>query len=320
MSKTIEETIKTILEFKDKSSNAKIEHPFSIIGPSGGENKLRVYAYGGLAGSIGIGKAGSSLCNRDYLQKYKGEFDIDEKKQIATWIKTSRSKNKEITGDWVCDVLGSQEYLKIVLKALKTKFSKNNGSDKERNIQMEILSHRNSNRRGWNIIDVETGITKQWVKKDNSMIETVKKPDFIVYNNIRREFGIIELKVDNENTENLGEHYTMFHAIYNDPAYFIEELSRRANIMSTYGLADNETYSDSKKIWFGFLFIGKGIVGAQNCIKKHLLNCVPIEQIENDCRFLYADTADDMEKRGLCYDRMTDINEFMSQNNENAYN
>ncbi len=74
--------IKNISEFEDESHNAKIKHPFSIIGPSGKNNCLRVYAYGGLVGSIGIGSKGCMLCNRDYLLKYDSAFDDNEKKNF----------------------------------------------------------------------------------------------------------------------------------------------------------------------------------------------------------------------------------------------
>lgn len=305
------EMINNITEFTDDSEGAKISHPFSIIGPSGGQNSLRVYSYGGAVGRIGLDDGGCSLCDRNYFLKYDDSFTDAEHSLVNAWMQNSRKKNKEITGKWVEDVLDSDDYLTVVLKALKQKFKKEDGSDKERNIQMEILSKGNKGRSTWDIIDVETAVTKEWVK-DSSMIINVKKPDFVVYDRHRKQFGIIELKVDNANAHNLGEHYAMFHALYEDPSHFVTEMIRRARIMADYGLVDYDPCDTVKKVWFGFLFVGKGIAGARACTEKYLLSGVPLNDIERDCRFLYTDTAAEVEDKGMCYENMMDINSFMN--------
>ena len=312
------EMIEKIKSYTDNSSSAKILHPFSIIGPSGKSNALRIYSYGGVAGEIGLGKAaGCTLCNRNYFINFGELLNDDERKLTSEWIKNSRKKDKEITGNWVEEVLDSEEYLNIVLKTIKQKFHKENDTEKERNIQMEILSGGNKRISNWEIVDVETGITKEWIE-NSSMIDTVKKPDFVVYDKSRHQFGIIELKFDNENTNNLEEHYSMFDAVYHDPDVFIAKICERAKIMSEYGLLDFDPNDVQRNVWFGFLFIGKGkdgkgIEGARQCINTYLLENISINEIEEDCRFLYADTVKQFERIGLCYENMQDIRAFMNR-------
>ena len=318
--KRILEMIDHITEFTDETEDAKIAHPFAVIGPSGSHNSLRVYSYGGAVGRIGLGSGGCSLCDRYYFSNYRNLYTDDERSLISNWIKNSKKKDNEITGKWVGGVLDSDDYLELVLKALKKKFQKVNKSkkeiqsEKERNIQMEILAKGNKGRSTWDIIDVETGVTRKWLK-DASQIKNVKKPDFVVYDRSRKQFGIIELKVNNDNTRNLGEHYSMFHALYEDPDYFVTEMAGRASIMADYGLVDFDPGDTVNKVWFGFLFVGGGIVGARDCIRKHLLNTVSLNDIERDCRFLYTDTAADVEDIGLCYECMPDIKTFMNDQN-----
>ncbi len=269
-----------------------------------------MYAYGGLAGRIGLGNAKCWLCNSNYFSKKRELFTPDEWILIDTWIK--KSTRKAVITDSE-NVLASDEYLKLVLRAIKPRFTKKDGTEMERSVQMnKILSAGNRSRCGWDIADVETGVTKDMLnKEDASKIKTVKKPDFVVYDRIRKQYGIIELKVDNESVKDLGEHYSVNQAIYKSPDKFIAEINRRAGIMADYNLLDKPC-ADPEKVWFGFLFVGGGIKKAKESINKHIK--VSLENIEPDCRFLYADTAEEVgqKEKGLRYDRMYDIKTFMS--------
>ncbi len=296
--------IKKITQFEDADDKS---HPFSVVGPdSSKKNRLRVYAYGGVAGRIGLENAGCWLCNSNYFSRKRELFTLDELRSVDEWM---NNKRKDVNSE---NVLTSDKYLKLVLRAIKQKFTRNDGSDKERSIQMKILSAGNRNRYGWDIADVETSVTRDMLnEEDASKIITVKKPDFVVYDRIRKQYGIIELKVDNKNVKNLGEHYSVNHAIYKSPDIFIAEMNRRAGIMADYNLLDKPC-ADPEKVWFGFLFVGGGIKKAKESINKYIK--VPLENIEPDCRFLYADTAEEVgqKEKGLRYDHMYDIKTFMS--------
>ena len=309
--------IKNITEFEDKSSDAKIEHPFSVIGPAGKENDvLRIYAYGGCVGKLKGGNASCELLNRGYFEKHGKDFSAKEKKLAEDWISDSKSKSGSITGKWCNDVIDSKEYLSMTLMTIKDKFQKNTGEDKERNIQMEILSkYINSNKR-WCIVDVETGITKD-ILPDSKVIKKVKKPDLVVFDKIRKQFGIIEMKAFNENVDNLYEHYQLFDEIYKEPETFIKELSRRADVMAEYGILDRLDYDINKTVWYGFLFVkGKdgspGLTGAQDLVKKYMPRENGAWDVCNDCRFLYIDEVSELKDTGLCYDEMFGIKDFLN--------
>lgn len=304
------EIIQNIQGYIDHSDNAELRCPFTIIGPSGSVNNLRIYVYGALVGTIAISESKDcTLLNRDYINNYNDALSEEEKERANQWIVDSRSKQGTITGKWCKDVIDTEEYLSISLKLVRSKFRKESGSIKERNIQSQIAKAytKSQTELDWCIVDIETGFTKQWIPKSKEIV-TVKKPDFVVYDCKRKEFGIIELKYENENTHNLSEHYKMFKEIYDVPGYFINELARRARVMQEFSLLNEniEVYEGSDKIWFGFLFVKGGKEKSQNLVRKFFDDtCI------EGCRFAYVDDISELDASGISYSCMKSMENFL---------
>ena len=303
-----------ITGFTDDTENARIQHPFSVIGPAGNDKDvLRIYAYGGCVGKLKGGNGHCELLDRDYFNNHGEAFSAEEKAIAEKWIGDSKSSKGTITGTWCDEVVDSSIYLKMSLKALKSKFQKTNGDDKERNLQMEILSRFLKGNPGWCIVDVETGITKK-ILPDSSIIENVKKPDFVVFDKRRKQFGIIEMKAFNDNTDNLYEHYSLFDEIYMNPGPFIDEMRHRATIMAEYGLIEQDDFNTDSLVWFGFLFVKGGIDGSRELIEKYMPRNGDGEwNVRKDCRFLYVEDVKDLNKKGLAFEEMSGIEGFMSK-------
>ncbi len=306
--------IERITGFTDETDNARIKHPFSVIGPAGNDkNALRIYAYGGCAGMLKGGKGQCELLDRNYFNKYGESFSAEEKKIAAKWIDKSGSKDKSISGTWCDEVIDTDVYLQMALKVLKNKFRKSDGNEEERNLQMEILSRFLKGNPGWCTVDVETGITKTMLP-NSKIIKKVKKPDFVVFDKQRKQFGIIEMKAFNDNAKNLYEHYSLFDEIYMNPGAFVKEMVRRATVMAEYGLIEQDDFKANNSVWFGFLFVKGGIDGSRKLVKEHMPRKDDGEwNVQKDCRFIYVEDIKDLNKNGLNFDEMSGIDDFMSK-------
>ena len=76
--KEISNLVDKCLKFECPGLDEKLETPYVIVAPARGDNHLRVYAYGGLAGGIGCrGQAKCTRASKDYV-KYLGETYTDE--------------------------------------------------------------------------------------------------------------------------------------------------------------------------------------------------------------------------------------------------
>lgn len=309
--------IKHISEYTDETNASRIKHPFSIIGPAGNDGDvLRIYAYGGCVGKLKGGNGHSELLDRNYFNNYGEFFTVDEKELAKKWIQESKSGNGSITGAWCDDVIDTDIYLQMALKTVKCKFQKANGDEKERNIQMEILSRFLKGNSNWAIVDVETGITKSLLP-NSKMIDKVKKPDFVVFDKKRKQFGIIEMKAFNVNTDNLYEHYCLFDEIYMNPGAFVKEMIHRAKIMAGYGLIETDNFDANDTVWYGFLFVKGGLAKSRDLVEEHMPRKANGDwDVRRDCRFLYVEEVAELEKRGLCFDEMLGIDTFMCNKNK----
>lgn len=297
------EIISKITNF-EVSDGDKLRKPFVIVGPSGSsDNELRVYCNGGLMGTIGISDPHCTLFSIDYVKNHIS--NVTDKDTANELLK--RSKSNE-------DIIYSAEYLNIAYKASKNKF----GNDKEKNIQTQILKEYIKNQeKSWFVLGIETGINDE-LNPGSTIIKNVKKPDFVVYDKVRKQFGIIELKYNNKSVNNLGEHYDSFFEVFQNPNYFIAEMCRRAKVMEEYKLIDS-CISGSKveieeinKVWFGFLFVKGGKPGAVKSTKNYITKKMSNGNVSEACRFLYVDSVDQLDKTGLSFDEMQSYEEFIN--------
>jgi len=318
---SLEQIIENVLGYIDsdaETNDTLLRNPFTIMGPNGNGNKekLRIYAYGARVGNIEVNTKGLTcqLFDKKYIENHLEDLNESDKTLTEKWRKDNTAKKGTyICGAWCREVIGTEDYLRLALQAAKHKFHKKKKNEnkefyeKERNIQTQIIREYMKSDTSWSIVDAETGITKDWVKK-SYVIKNVKKPDFIVFDNNRKEFGIVELKYMNDSTTNLKEHYDLFYEVYQQPQVFVKKLSYRMQVLAKYNLLKKE-YGDveiSEKVWFGFLFVAGGREGAVKIVKNHMDDIV----VSKACRFLYVDGIEELKMCGLQYDEMMAYEDF----------
>lgn len=297
----------------------------AVVGPSDKPaSMLRVYSHGGLIGRLAVGNHGDShLLDKSYYLDENGENKTTYLSEKESADLLAITNNSEKTGT---QKLLSEEYLKLAIEASKNKGKKQTDSEdmsvRERDIQTKIVRKYMSGDK-WIVVDMEFSPSDAWnIGKG--------KPDLIVYDFDRKELGIIELKYNNENANNLGKHYEDFMNVYNNPIPFNREIARRViNYMVPCGLINEEVGEKiregigtvekpkSTKVWFGFLFIvnplevENGLKGAKNLVKDYLKGedgniITPIDE----CRFLYRESIDSLSEKGLCYEDMYSYEDF----------
>ncbi|MCR4654871.1 MAG: hypothetical protein K5770_01355 [Lachnospiraceae bacterium] len=257
----------------------EFDESITVVGPSGGIKKLRVYAYGSIIAKIptthGDGcnglNAGIDLCNPDYFKYICKEIEYNTTDhQVCTYspdltalmpadrelkkgednLTTGASRLKDMAQS------GSRErtrlfinrseredYLRLVLCAAKNKMTRVDTSGKE-----------GGNDRSERAIQTE--IVREFMKKHNDwcvvdmeyMPEYIsgpgRKPDLIVYDRELNQFGIIELKYDNKSCANLGDHYEQFLRIQTEHTdKFVPEIKRRCGILAN----NSDLISDQMK-------------------------------------------------------------------------
>ncbi len=267
-----------------------------VVGPDyndGTKNKLRIYAMGGRIGRIYVGKRNdgkSELIDLDYCNycsKLKDILDIDNKENRS---------NEEIE-----KILISEDYLKLVKEALSIKWKKKSENEKERDIETKIVKNFMKTENDWAIIDMEVQCPKEWLKTFiPSYFDETKQPrfDLIVLNN--QGLGIIELKVNNENCENLKGHYEHMAYIQRNPDLFIKEMNRRIKILHKNELISDKTMAifekqkDNFKIWCGFLFVGGGIEKSQKIVKDNLTQLNQEDKAIKNFKYLYCEDIKDL--------------------------
>lgn len=297
-------------EFKD---GGVTEKPIVILGPDGtNRNMLRVYAYGGLIGRIATEEKKDDnhhLADIDYA-KYLERADAEYVQYIFKKYPDlekilGKSSGEKLSGR-LQTILGQKnfdkagmlfeaEYLDLILKAAKIRFTKEEtGQLKERNVEFAVVKKhmRKEMEDGWCIIDAE------YDTREGTEIECADKPDLVVYD-IRKGFGLIELKYENNSTENLCKHYQAVHNMIENTGCeeIIKELKRRCRFLADYGLIDREFYdcmeNDSHScLWQGFLFVGgkksDSVKQAENIARQHK----DIAEDEN-CLFWWVPYIDD---------------------------
>lgn len=225
-------------------------------------NKLRVYANGGLIGKIYIGnqpKGSTNLIN----PKYYIHFEI-----LKDIIENSKTPLETIV---------KEEYILACKQAIEKRFGKkkkdsSEKGEKERHVQTRIVKRFMGKCSDWCIADMEMQCPKSWFKGNKFSINTTKQPrfDMIVLNH--DGVGIIELKVNNDNTDNMESHYEhMSYLLTNNEAQktFLSEINRRVGILCDKGLLDKDVLEFPRnKLWCGFLFVGGEIRDTKDIVKK----------------------------------------------------
>ena len=290
---TIEEVIRVLLNYESNGTK-----PIVVTGPDFTQkNKLRVYLNGGLIGKISVGKGKNDLLSSDYKNYANGYADD---------LKPKKGKD-------TLDTLVSTEYLNAAAFATNNRFMKSNSNseaEKERNIETQIVTkymyHPRSN---WRVIDMEVQCPKKWLDDAKLSPKTTRSPrfDLVVYSSEDKSIGIVELKVDNENCQNLLGHYEHMCHIASKKE-FVNEMIRRTEILKKYKVIDTDiSIASDKKVWFGYLFVGGDENDSRNKIKKELGS---IKDISSDCKFLYVKDVASLKKTGLIYKKMQSFDEF----------
>ncbi len=119
---------------------------------------------------------------------------------------------------------------------------------------------------------------KTWYNEclfDNSADTKSPRVDLMILND--DGVGFVELKVDNENCDNLRSHINHMKYILSHVDIFRADAERRITVLQKYGLLENEMmpnlkkWNENKKIWCGILFVGNEghLSGAKQIIREY---------------------------------------------------
>lgn len=307
------------------------EKPIVVVGPDGKtKTKLRVYAYGGCIGRIATRACDNNRlaesenyeiylkkAGKDYLQFMVQKYpELQELPGMDLSEKLS-GKLKEMlslqNGKKTDELLLNLQYLDFILKAAKIRFTNPREDEYERKIQTEIVKKHLDKKLGdgWCIVDMEFAISE---KDEDTDDKQIFKPDIVVLDK-EKGFGLIELKYQNKNTENLSDHYSEFVNAANDSdvrEWIIGELKRRCGFLLDYELMNRELYEISQKpksLWRGFLFVG-GEKGRSADLVKQMAVKHPEIKDDTNCQFWWF-PEDDLDSLVLRFDPAHTYQGFM---------
>lgn len=272
-----------------------------IVGPDfSHRNKLRVYNTGGRIARIYVGERNgkSELMDKNYAKYCKKDA-----KKLERIIKNATTEEQ------ITNTILSKDYQELSQDAVNNRYgkkAKKEDDDKERNVETQILKRFMDAENGWIAIDMEFQCPRKWFenmkndKEINKLLGDKKnkitiQPKFDIITFSKEGIGIIELKVNNENCDNILSHYChMKHILKNKDIKksFIDEIFINRidhlkdnglinkNIIDKYG----EQISNEKKLWCGFLFVGGGkyeSAGKVRVLKE--------KEFTNNLKFMYCD-------------------------------
>lgn len=295
-------TIKILREYgisEDDQNKIVLAAPAYGTAPSfETQHFIRTYMCGGDVGKIALDSSVRTTgikCDQ-YAHRYKGAIPAEARVLDPSSDADEHSRLQAIV---------SEEYLKYAVAATAAYSSKSDeNSEKERTIETLIMDYRYQ-KNGSAAIDMEM----QYSGRDHMGWTRVKQPDHeyvvereykgkIWYNEYAFDpndtfsprvdlmvlnedgIGFVELKVDNENCENLGSHINHMRYILSHKDVFIADTTRRLDVLEGYGLLENEMLSNLKKwretkaIWCGILFVGKEnqLTEAKSMIQSYALS------------------------------------------------
>jgi hypothetical protein len=280
-----------------------------IVGPDfSKQDKLRVYANGGLFGRIYLGddpNKKTELMSETYAKNH------DKSGTLERIIKEAQGKEDA--------TLVKKEYVEAGINATEKKFGKketNDHGEKERHVETRIVKNDMNTDKPWSVVDMEVKFPKEWFQNNSFHEKTTKQPrfDLVVLN--EDGFGIIELKVNNESCDNMRSHYDHMSYILESQTSsekICAELGRRIEILKKHELVSPETFKmyermkekDKTPLWCGFLFVG-GTLEKSKKIAKRLER----EKNINSIRFMYYD---DLGVPDLNINNMMPYEKFMKQ-------
>ena len=176
------------------------------------------------------------------------------------------------------DTIIDEKYIQLSLKFLKSRWTKTNGSQKEKDVQNDIVKHFMSNKSLWKVICQEAEYPREAFKGGFFSETTTDNERFDLIVMSKKGLGFIELKVNNKNINNLLSHYEHMQFVKEKPNLFIEDVTRRFEIIKEFGLWPKEEFRlfSTDNIWFGFLFVGgtkeKSIEIISNYLGDKLIN------------------------------------------------
>ncbi len=257
--------IEQFKKYMEESPNKKLV----IMAPTTEVKGFRIYSNGGQLAEIKKNKA--IFLNSKYDKKYLGDiFTLDD-------INEFRKKFESLT-DW--DDKAYRDFKKGIDKCttITEVWCKNESqSHHERKLENEIISYFRRNKKVL-FVDMEFNAAKgkyggitPYGRCKKKEFEDFRirggRVDLVVYDP-ENGFGLIELKYNNDSMDNIGKHFADFDAIVNgdNSDNIADELERRLNILIDLGII--KTTIKSKRLWYGFLLIGKIKDEYTNEIKK----------------------------------------------------
>ncbi len=317
----------------------EINHKIVIVGPTlkdenDPDTHLRVYYKGGRLANIGTGKREkSALMSKKYENQFK---DNIEKTKKFNDIRKKAASNEEN----LIKVLSNKENFKLINEAFERKWQKmtkkEKNNQKERDVETQIMSNFMISENDWIAVDMEFQCPSSWFEKMDSDKEIkkfidmehkkgnkkiTKKPKFDIIMISKDGIGIIELKVNNENCDNILSHYChMKHILNNEESKdkFITEIYRRIKYLQENELINSEIidkygkqFFNEKKLWCGFLFVGGGKSESVKIIRGLEEKLEEKEFIKN-LNFMYCDN-DESKIKTLNINHMQNYNDFIKE-------
>ena len=312
-----EELCKKILNLNEK---------IVIVGPTLKEEKspgkhLRVYYKGGRLADIYAGhyKSGKPKLMPGKYENLFEEFKDSKEKEFNEIRKEAGSND-----DNLLKVLSNKEKFQLINEAFEKKWTKVKDSQKERDVETQIMRNFMISENDWIVVDMEFKCPGSWFEKMDfdKEIEDMKKnneitnsPKFDIITISKEGIGIIELKVDNENCDNILSHYCHMKHILNNKeckTKFINEIHRRIDYLQKIELINSkiiDKYGDQifneKKLWCGFLFVGGGKSGSVRIVNK-----LGNKEFTNNLKFMYCDN-DESKIKTLNINNMQNYTEFI---------
>jgi len=290
--------------------------PIAIVGSDGSnKGKLRVYAYGGKIGYIRISdgefiKMADNSYNQ-YIQREEYFYGSDKKKRKndLTVIDKLYPEEKN-TVKLVSLKEDTKKYLDYIVTAAYNRQRRCNPTTKlyepytpsEKAVQCSITRQFMSSgeKRGWCICDFE-------YQDNTSNTETIGgRIDLIVYDYTRKQFGLVELKLNNDSTNNIKKHYSDSLNLISNKT-MIDNLCKRCTELEKAGLIDSIKNADMSHMWFGFLFVG----GHANSSAKIIKNCSDSFTKVDNCRFRYVESIEKLNEYGLTFESMEKFEDFI---------
>lgn len=317
---SLKETVKMLLDYKYNDNDDK---PIAIVGPDGSnEDELRVYAFGGLIGLVRISD-GEFIIRKDddydtYLKAEEydyGSYRKKRKNDLSVLIKIYGEK--DYIEEFHSIKSGSKQinikvYLDYIVTAAYNRHRRCDPVTKQyepytpsEKVEQCKITHRfmgNGQKRGWCICDFEYQDNTYRTKS-----QIGGRIDLVVYDYKRKQFGLIELKLTNDSTNNIEKHYNDSKKLINNKSV-INNIKKRCISLEKAGLIDAIGNNKEDEMWFGFLFVGD----CQKTSAKLIDNRSEVfaDKERKYCRFRYIENIEQLETNGLTFDSMESFDKF----------